>query len=112
DGGGYLTLTGRLKELINRGGEKISPIEVEEALLKHPAVSEAVCFALPDAKYGEAVNVAVVLKGDSSEPALKSFCAGHLAAFKVPDRIFVTDNLPRTATGKVQRRHVAAKFSQ
>ncbi|MDA1188576.1 MAG: acyl--CoA ligase [Chloroflexi bacterium] len=108
---GFLTLTGRLKELINRGGEKISPIEVEESLLKHPAVSEAVCFALPDEKYGEAVNVAVVLKGDCSEDALKKFCSQHLASFKVPDRIFMSDSLPKTATGKVQRRHVAAKFA-
>ena len=107
---GYLTLTGRLKELINRGGEKISPIEVEEALLAHPTVSEAVCFALPDAKYGEAVQAAVVLRGDCGEAALRAFCQERLAAFKVPDRIFIAKELPRTATGKVQRRHVAAKF--
>ncbi|MBM3949060.1 MAG: AMP-binding protein [SAR202 cluster bacterium] len=108
---GYLTLTGRLKELINRGGEKISPIEVEEALLAHPAVSEVVCFALPDAKYGEAVQAAVVLRTDCGEAALRVFCQERLAAFKVPDRIFVAEELPRTATGKVQRRHVAAKFA-
>jgi acyl-CoA synthetase (AMP-forming)/AMP-acid ligase II len=108
---GYLTLTGRLKELINRGGEKISPIEVEEALLAHPSVSEVVCFALPDAKYGEAVQAAVVLRSDCGEGALRAFCQERLAAFKVPDRIFIAKELPRTATGKVQRRHVAAQFA-
>jgi acyl-CoA synthetase (AMP-forming)/AMP-acid ligase II len=108
---GYLTLTGRLKELINRGGEKISPIEVEDAIMLHPAVGEAVCFAVPDAKYGEVVHAAVVLKGDCDEQAVRAFCGERLAAFKVPDRVHLTDELPRTATGKVQRRHVAAKFA-
>ena len=107
---GYLTLTGRLKELINRGGEKIPPIEVDAALLLHPAVAEAVCFGVPDAKYGEAVHAAVVLSGDCEEADLRSFCGERLAAFKVPDRVYIVDELPRTATGKVQRRHVAARF--
>lgn len=107
---GYLTLTGRLKELINRGGEKISPVEVEEALLKHPAVSEAVCFGLPDEKYGETVNIVAVLNHDCTEDTLKAFCAQHLAPFKIPRRILLTDTLPKTATGKIQRRQIAAKF--
>ena len=109
---GYLSLTGRLKELINRGGEKISPLEVEEALLLHPAVSEAVCFGVGDAKYGEAVQAAVVLHDDSDEDAIRSFCQERLASFKVPDRIHVANELPRTATGKIQRRQVAAQFAQ
>lgn len=107
---GYLTLTGRLKELINRGGEKISPLEVDEVLLGHPAVSEAVSFAAPDPKYGECVRAAVVLSGDATEEEIRAFCAEKLAAFKVPDTVYIADDLPRTATGKIQRRHVAARF--
>jgi acyl-CoA synthetase (AMP-forming)/AMP-acid ligase II len=107
---GYLTLTGRLKELINRGGEKISPLEVDAVLLKHPAVSEAVCFGAPDEKYGEVVHAAVVLRTDSSAAEIQAFCRSRLADFKVPERICFADELPRTATGKIQRRHVAAAF--
>ncbi len=108
---GVLTLTGRIKELINRGGEKISPLEVDAVLLQHPSVSEAVCFGVPDAKYGEAVQAAVVLSGDVSEDTIRSFCGGHLADFKVPDRVYLVESLPRTATGKIQRRNVAAQFA-
>ena len=108
---GYLTLTGRLKELINRAGEKISPLEVDEALLGHPAVAEAVSFAVPDPMYGECVHAAVVLSGEATEDDIKKFCAEKLASFKVPDTVYVAQELPRTATGKIQRRHVAAKFA-
>jgi acyl-CoA synthetase (AMP-forming)/AMP-acid ligase II len=111
DGQGYLTLTGRIKELINRGGEKISPLEVDAVLLRHPAVAEAVSFAVPHSTYGECVQAAVVLKGQSDEAALRAFCREHLAKFKVPDRIYIADKLPRTATGKIQRRHVSAAFA-
>src|SRR5207253_11193994 len=107
---GYLTLTGRLKELINRGGEKISPLEVDAALLEHPAVAEAVCFGVPDAKYGEEVHAAVVLKGDATAQEIQAFCGDRLADFKVPKQIHITQQVPRTATGKIQRRHVAAHF--
>jgi acyl-CoA synthetase (AMP-forming)/AMP-acid ligase II len=107
---GYLTLTGRLKELINRAGEKISPLEVDAVLIKHPAVSEAVCFAVPDEKYGEVVHAAVVLASETSAEKIQAFCRGQLADFKVPERIFIADELPRTATGKIQRRHVATAF--
>ena len=110
DGDGYLTLTGRLKELINRGGEKISPLEVDATLLEHPAVAEAVCFAAPDEKYGECVQAAVVLSGDCEESDIQNFCRERLADFKVPDVIYFADELPRTATGKIQRRHVATAF--
>jgi acyl-CoA synthetase (AMP-forming)/AMP-acid ligase II len=112
DSEGYLTLTGRLKELINRGGEKISPLEVDAALLEHPAVAEAVCFAVPDAKYGEEVHAAVVLKGEATAQSLRAFCSQRLADFKVPKEIYITQQVPRTATGKIQRRHVAAHFAQ
>jgi acyl-CoA synthetase (AMP-forming)/AMP-acid ligase II len=107
---GYLTLAGRIKELINRGGEKISPLEVDAVLLEHPAVAEAVCFAVPDTKYGEEVHGAVVLRAEASPDSIIAFCRGRLADFKVPKRIHVLEALPRTATGKIQRRHVAAHF--
>jgi acyl-CoA synthetase (AMP-forming)/AMP-acid ligase II len=83
----YLTLVGRLKELINRGGEKISPREVDEVLLTHPAVAEAVCFGVPDTKYGEEVAAAVVLRGGANEAELVKHCRDRLAAFKVPKTI-------------------------
>jgi acyl-CoA synthetase (AMP-forming)/AMP-acid ligase II len=107
---GYLTLVGRLKELINRGGEKISPREIDEALLTHPAVAEAVCFGVPDAKYGEEVAAAVVLRGAANEADLVKHCRDRLAAFKVPKTIYLVTQIPRTATGKIQRRNVAAAF--
>ena len=111
DADGVLTLTGRIKELINRGGEKISPLEVDAVLLQHPSVAEAVCFGVPDVKYGEAVQAAVVLSDAVTEGDIRSFCAGHLADFKIPDRVYLVDALPRTATGKIQRRNVAAQFA-
>src|SRR5262245_35936634 len=110
DEDGYLTLTGRLKELINRGGEKISPLEVDAALLEHPAVAEAVSFAAPDVKYGEEVHAAVVLKGSTTPEEIQTFCLKRLADFKVPKVIHISTAVPRTATGKIQRRHVAAHF--
>ena len=110
DGDGTLTLTGRIKELINRGGEKISPLEVDAVLLRHPTVAEAVCFGVPDVKYGEVVHAAVVLAEACSEGDIRSFCGDYLAGFKVPDRVHLVDSLPRTATGKIQRRHIAAMF--
>eukprot|EP00123_Amoebidium_parasiticum_P015662 comp23093_c0_seq2/m.37093 comp23093_c0_seq2/g.37093 ORF comp23093_c0_seq2/g.37093 comp23093_c0_seq2/m.37093 type:complete len:522 (-) comp23093_c0_seq2:350-1915(-) len=113
DEDGYVTLTGRIKELINRGGEKISPLEVDAALLGHPAVGEAVAFAAPDPLYGECVAAAVVLKasgkGTTAED-IQEFLKTHLAPFKVPKRLFICDDFPRTATGKIQRRHVATFF--
>ena len=112
DEDGYLTLTGRIKELINRGGEKISPLEVDAAMLAHPAIAEAVSFAMPDEIYGEVVAAAVVLKAGETlnEAALKDFLLQKLTAFKVPVRVFFDENLPKTATGKIQRRIVAAHF--
>ena len=108
---GYLTLVGRLKELINRGGEKISPREIDEVLLTHPAVAEAVCFGVTDPKYGEEVVAAVVLRGDATEEALLTHCRERLAAFKAPKKIHLVTQIPRTATGKIQRRMVAAVFT-
>jgi acyl-CoA synthetase (AMP-forming)/AMP-acid ligase II len=111
DEDGYLTLVGRLKELINRGGEKISPREIDEVLLAHPAVAEAVCFGTPHATWGEEVAAAVVLNGQASEPELLAYCKERLADFKRPKQIHITEAIPRTATGKIQRRVVAQAFA-
>jgi acyl-CoA synthetase (AMP-forming)/AMP-acid ligase II len=105
---GYLRLTGRIKELINRGGEKISPLEVDDVLLRHPAVAEALAFAVPHKSLGEEIHAAVVLKEVVPEKDLKVHCAKALADFKVPSQIHVLEELPRGATGKLQRLNMAA----
>jgi len=114
DADGYLFLSGRLKELINRGGEKISPVEIDAAMLECPAVAEAVSFAVPDAKYGEEVHAAIVCKPGSSltEPQLTQFLSSRLAAYKLPKRFYFAHELPKTATGKMQRNVVAKHFTQ
>ena len=111
DADGYLLLTGRLKEMINRGGEKISPREIDEVLLGHPAVAEAVAFGAPHPTWGEEVAAAVVLKSDASEADLIAYCRERMADFKRPKQIHITTAIPRTATGKIQRRVVAEAFS-
>lgn len=111
DSEGYLTLVGRIKELINRGGEKISPREIDETLLSHPAVAEACCFGIPDRVYGEGVAAAVVLKDAATEKDLIAHCRSSLSDFKCPTTIYIMDAIPRTATGKIQRRNVAAAVS-
>jgi acyl-CoA synthetase (AMP-forming)/AMP-acid ligase II len=108
---GYLTLVGRLKELINRGGEKISPREIDEVLLTHTAVAEAVCFGIADRVYGEEVAAAVVLKASATEAELIAHCRLSLADFKCPKVIYIVEAIPRTATGKIQRRNVAAEIA-
>ncbi|CAN5687427.1 acyl--CoA ligase [soil metagenome] len=112
DADGYLTLVGRIKELINRGGEKIAPQEVDEALAAHPAVSEAVCFSVQDRIYGEEVAAAVVLSSPETEAGLIEHCRSLLADFKCPKRIHIVEVIPRTATGKIQRRNVAAEIAK
>jgi acyl-CoA synthetase (AMP-forming)/AMP-acid ligase II len=112
DENGYVTLVGRIKELINRGGEKISPREVDEALQCHPAVAEAVCFGIADRVYGEEVAAAVVPKSQVTEAELIKHCAALLADFKVPRVIHIVEAIPRTATGKVQRRIVASELNK
>ncbi len=107
DEDGYLTLTGRIKELINRGGEKIGPREIDEVLLAHPAVAEAVCFGVPHPRWGEEVEAVVVLKEPATEASILAFCKERLADFKTPKKIYITDTIPRTATGKIQRGAVA-----
>ncbi|KAK2033326.1 AMP-binding enzyme [Colletotrichum zoysiae] len=114
DEDGYIVITGRIKELINKGGEKISPIELDNVLTRHPAVSEAVSFAIPDDMYGQDIGVAVVLKPGQQLKAdeLKKWVLEKLAKFKVPKKIYFTENMPKTATGKIQRRIVAEKMQQ
>ena len=112
DDDGYLFLTGRLKEQINRGGEKISPLEVDEILLRHPAVAEAVTFAIPHDKLGEEVGAAVVLiEGQVvSEAELREFLRAQLAPFKVPKQIVLVTEIPKGATGKIQRIGLAGRL--
>lgn len=112
DEDGYLFLTGRLKEIVNRGGEKISPREVDEALLEHPSVAQAVAFAVPHPLLGEDLNAAVVLHvGENTTGIeLREFVFRNLAAFKVPSEILILDALPKNATGKIQRLSLAEKL--
>ncbi|MBI3082169.1 MAG: AMP-binding protein, partial [Gemmatimonadetes bacterium] len=105
DRDGYLSITGRLKEIINRGGEKISPREVDEIILAHPAVHQCVTFAMPHAMLGEDVAAAVVLKEgtQATDQDLRRFAAERLADFKVPRKILIVKEIPVGPTGKLQR---------
>lgn len=109
---GYVRITGRLKEIINRGGEKISPREVDEVLLDHPAVEQVVTFAMPHDKLGEEVAAAIVFREGktASEGDLRSFASERLADFKVPRKLIFLDEIPKGATGKLQRIGLAAKL--
>jgi len=109
---GYVTLTGRLKEIINRGGEKISPREVDEVLMDHPAIRQVVTFAVPHDKLGEDVAAAVVLKEGTSatEKEVREFASQRLAPFKVPRTVLFLDEIPKGATGKLQRIGLAQKL--
>ncbi|WP_218082888.1 acyl--CoA ligase [Anthocerotibacter panamensis] len=109
---GYLHITGRLKEIINRGGEKIAPREVDEVLMIHPAVAQAVTFALPHPKLGEEVAVAIVLTAgqQASEQELRAFAAQRLADFKVPRRVVFLEQIPTGPTGKIQRMGLAERM--
>ena len=112
DADGYLFITGRLKEMINRGGEKISPREVEDVILRDPAVAESIIFAMPHETLGEDVAAAVVLRKDAgvTEGELQHFVAAQLAEFKIPRRVLFVDEIPKGATGKPQRIGLAEKF--
>jgi thioesterase domain-containing protein len=112
DEDGFLSIVGRLKEVINRGGEKVFPYEVEKALLEHPAVLEAAVFGVPHPRLGEYVGAAVVLRPGSavSGRSLRTFLAARLAAYKLPGRIETVDRLPRGDTGKVLRRVLAEAY--
>jgi acyl-CoA synthetase (AMP-forming)/AMP-acid ligase II len=105
DEDGYLSLTGRLKEIINRGGEKISPREIDEVLLEHDAIGQAVAFAVPHARLGEDIAAAVVLAdgAELSEGDVRSYLSSRLADFKVPRKVIFVDEIPTGPTGKLQR---------
>ena len=111
---GYLSLTGRLKEMINRGGEKIAPREIDEVLLGHPSVAEAVAFGTPHPTWGEEVAACVVLKADgppATDAEIIAYCKERMAEFKRPKQIHITTSIPRTGTGKISRKNVAESFS-
>lgn len=110
DADGYLTLVGRLKEIINVAGEKVSPFEVEAAFLDHPDVAEVVAFAAPDDLRGECVALAVVARGPVSEPDLRRYGAERLTRAKVPARVVQVESIPLGPTGKVQRVRLAAQL--
>ncbi len=112
DEAGYLRLTGRLKELINRGGEKISPLEVDTVIMDHPAIAQVVTFAVPHAMLGEDVAAAVVLREGATcdERELRSFLATRIADFKIPRKVLFLDEIPKGATGKLQRIGLAEKL--
>lgn len=113
DADGYLTIVGRIKEMVNRGGEKIAPREVDEALLAHPDVQEAVAFAVPHRSLGEDLAAAVVPRAArAADPAeLRRFLLARLAAHKVPSQVVVVDAIPKGPTGKVQRIGLAARLA-
>jgi acyl-CoA synthetase (AMP-forming)/AMP-acid ligase II len=110
DADGYLFLTGRLKEIINRGGETIAPRAIDEALLEHPDVAQAVAFAVPDPTLGEEVAAAVVVTGGVTEVDLQDFLSDRLSWARLPKRIILLDEIPKGATGKVQRIGLAAQL--
>lgn len=112
DADGYLRITGRVKEIINRGGEKVSPREIDEILLNHPAVAQALCFAMPHPLLGEEVAAALVLKVGTSttEREIQAFMGEHVAPYKVPKSIFLMDEIPTGATGKLQRVGLAQRL--
>ncbi len=113
DRDGYLRITGRIKEMVNRGGEKVAPKEVDEALLDHPNVAQAVAFSVPHPTLGEDLAAAVVLRErttTTTEKELREFAFSRLADFKVPSRIIVVDEIPKGATGKLQRLGLAEKL--
>ena len=109
DGDGYVFITGRLKEIINRGGEKIAPLEVDQALLEHPFVDQAVTFPVKNQLLGEEVAAAVVLKSESdvTEAELREFVSSRLALFKVPRQILIVTEIPKASFGKLQRSRLA-----
>jgi acyl-CoA synthetase (AMP-forming)/AMP-acid ligase II len=111
DEDGYLFLTGRLKNLINRGGEKIAPEHVEDVLAGCPGVVEVAVYAVPDAVYGELIGAAVVVAGDTGADRILRYCRTRLAAFEVPDRIDIVPALPHTVKGAIDRRALEARYA-
>jgi long-chain acyl-CoA synthetase len=112
DDDGFIFIIGRKKEMIIRGGENISPLEVEQALMKHPAVREATVVGIADRIWGERVAACVIRRDSIDEEALIEFCRQNLAPFKAPDRILFVDELPRNAMGKIMRKKAAALIQE
>ena len=112
DEDGYLTITGRLKEIINRGGEKISPREVDDVLMDHAAIQQVVTFAVPHDRLGEEVAAAVVLREgmEATSQEIREFAATRLASFKCPRKVVILDEIPKGPTGKMQRIGLAEKL--
>ena len=112
DQDGYLKISGRLKEIINKGGEKISPLEIDNVLLDHPSIEQAVCFGYEDKMLGEDIATAIIVKEgvNCTEEDLKNYANEKLAKFKVPKKIFFVNEIPKGATGKLQRNTLAKKF--
>ena len=112
DEDGYLKISGILKEIINKGGEKISPLEVDNILMDFPPIDQALCFGYKDKMLGEDIAVAIKLKENKSctEDDIKSYANEKLAKFKIPKKIFIVEDIPKGATGKLQRIGLAKKF--
>jgi acyl-CoA synthetase (AMP-forming)/AMP-acid ligase II len=110
DADGFVFIVGRHKEMILRGGENISPLEIEEVAIRHPAVREAAAVGVPDRIWGEAVGLCVVARHPVSEQDLVEFCRARLSAFKVPERVVFVEELPRNAVGKVTRNALRGAF--
>ena len=112
DNDGYLKISGRLKEIINKGGEKISPLEVDNVLMDHPSIDQAVCFGYEDKMLGENIASAIIIKDgmECSENEVLNYAEKKLAKFKIPKKIFFVDEIPKGATGKLQRNVLAKKF--
>ena len=109
---GYLKISGRLKEIINKGGEKISPLEVDNVLMDHPFIDQAVCFGYDDKMLGENIASAIIIKSGEtcSENDVLEYAQEKLAKFKIPKKIFFVEEIPKGATGKLQRNVLAKKF--
>jgi oxalate---CoA ligase len=114
DGEGYLFITGRLKEIINRGGEKISPHEIDQALLEHPDVLQAVAFPMSHPSLGEDIAAVVVVRNptQASEASIRGHLAARLAAFKIPSRVLIVDEIPKSSIGKMRRANLAEIFAE
>ncbi len=112
DKDGYLKISGRLKEIINKGGEKISPLEVDNILMDHPNIEQAVCFGYEDKMLGEDIATAIIIKEGMkcTEDDIKIYANEKLAKFKIPKKIFFVNEIPKGATGKLQRNTLAKKF--
>jgi acyl-CoA synthetase (AMP-forming)/AMP-acid ligase II len=112
DNEGYLKISGRIKEIINKGGEKISPLEVDNVLMFHPLIEQVVCFGFKDKMLGEDIAAAIVIEKDKicTELNIKQYAQEKLAKFKIPKKIFFVDEIPKGSTGKLQRIGLAKKF--